>query len=233
MQRNYYSSTDELIDNFADYAVEILASTLKKREEISIVVPGGNTPRLYLPTLADRIKAQFFPWKRITITLSDERWINTDTEDSNEYLVKKYLLEHLPKAINFIGLKTAHASPSEALYEIQQRLKKISRPFALSVLGLGEDGHIASLFPGMTQKETDVATIDKHCIAAVKPPVAPSPRVSLSLAALAGSEQIILVVTGKKKRQLLDRITYDPEPRLPLVWLLRNSKSPINVFETD
>lgn len=233
IQRNQYPNIDKLANDFANYATEILSRTLERQETASLVIPGGNTPRLYLPTLANRLKAQPLPWKRISITLSDERWVDTDAEDSNEYWIKKLLLAQLPEEINFIGLKTtAHDTPSEAIPAIHQRLEKIHQPFTLTVLGLGEDGHIASLFPDMNTEETIEEITEQYCIA-INPPAAPSPRVSLSLAALASSEQIALVITGKAKRQLLNQISKFPDPRIPLVWLLQRCSSVVNVFETD
>ncbi len=107
-------------------------------------------------------------------------------------------------------------------------MDRLPLPVSLTVLGLGEDGHIASLFPGMDPKRLSA----RHCVA-VKPPIAPSRRISLSLAMLAQSEQIALVVTGESKRRLLDRLSSNPDPNLPVTWLLQSSQSPITVFETS
>ena len=71
-----------------------------------------------------------------------------------------------------------------------------------------------------------------HCVA-VAPPVAPSPRVSLSLKLLAESENIVLVVTGKTKRRLLNQFNEYPDPELPIVWLLQRTHATITVFETE
>ncbi len=227
MQRKYFSNIEKLANGFASFAAEILSDTLAKRETASLVVPGGNTPRFYLPALAD----QPLPWHRISITLSDERWVDTGSNESNEHLVRENFLAHLSENANFVGLKTLHSSPAAAVPDIHQRLQLIPQPFTLTVLGLGEDGHIASLFPGMRLNES-IAKTTEHCIA-VNPPIAPSPRVSLSLTTLAESEQIVLVVTGKPKQELLDRLTEKPDPGIPLVWLLRQSQSPVTIFETD
>lgn len=228
IQRNVYSNIDELAHGFADYATEILSTALKKQQLASLIVPGGNTPRAYLPALA----AKQLPWSRITITLSDERWVDTGSESSNEHLVKKHLLDHLPEKANFIGLKTWHDTPDEAITEIDQRLRKIPQPFTLTILGLGEDGHIASLFPGLKLQETPHNKTEQHCLA-VTPPIAPTPRVSLSLGVIAHSEQIILVATGRNKRQLLDELSKKPDPKIPLIWLLQCCQTPIVVFEND
>lgn len=225
MQRNYYAGIDQLAKGFADFAATALQNDLTKNQKASLVIPGGNTPRHYLPALANCALA----WDKITITLSDERWVDVHTDASNENLVTKHLLAHLSQDTNFVGLKTGHATPFDAVDEIHQRLDSIPQPFALTVLGLGEDGHVASLFPNMS---TDDQGTSLNCVAVDKP-IAPSPRMSLSLGLLAQSQHIALVVVGRAKRQLLDRLTEYSDPQIPLVWLLKRSQTPIMVFETD
>ncbi len=224
MHRRTYPNVSILAEGLADYAAEVLSTALVRQEKASLIVPGGSTPRIYLPALA----AKALPWRRIAITLSDERWVDTGSPDSNEHLVKTCLLDRLKEQPHFVGLKTSHEQPEAAIQEIQRRLKALPQPFTLTVLGLGEDGHIASLFPGLDLD--GIPKIAEYCLVAA-PPVAPSLRVSLSLEVLSRSERIALVVTGKTKRQLLDRIENYADPTLPLVWLLQHALSPITVHE--
>ncbi|MXS83463.1 6-phosphogluconolactonase [Nitrosomonas oligotropha] len=224
IQRRAFPDIESLSQGFADFAAATLRNTLSRKPQATLVVPGGNTPRHYLPALA---KCQL-PWDRITVTLSDERWVDVNDAQSNEHLVKQHMMNHLPANARFVGLKTDHDNPFDAIETIHQRLDKLPLPLSLTVLGLGEDGHIASLFPGMNPDLADT----HHCIA-VAPPVAPSLRVSLSLKLLAQSEQIVLVVTGESKRRLLDRLTTNPDKKIPMVWLLQRLNSAITVFETN
>ena len=224
IQRHCYLNITQLAESFADYAAEALNESLAKNPKATLVVPGGNTPRYYLPALAECN----VPWDKITITLSDERWVDVNDEASNERLVKKHLLAHLPNSTKFVGLKTRHGTPDEAVDSIQQRLDQLPQPFGLTVLGLGEDGHVASIFPGANPELASV----QHCFATDQP-IAPSPRVSLSLEALINSQHIALVVVGNAKRQLLDRLSKNPDPKIPLVWLMQRRQTPIMIFETD
>jgi len=224
LQRKVFPDIESLSQGFADFAATALQNTLSRKPQAAIVVPGGSTPRHYLPALA---KCKL-PWDRITVTLSDERWVDVNDDQSNEKLIKQHLLSHLPANTPFIGLKTAHDNPFDAIETLHQRLDSLPLPVGLTVLGLGEDGHIASLFPGMNP---DVLSTH-HCIA-VAPPIAPSLRMSLSLEMLASSEQIALVVTGEKKRRLLDRISEKPDVELPIVWLMQHTRLQVAVFETD
>lgn len=224
LQRKVYPDIEALSQGFADFAAAALQNTLRRKPQATLVVPGGNTPRHYLPALA---KCKL-PWDRITVTLSDERWVDTHDDQSNEKLIKQHLLAHLPANTLFTGLKTAHDNPFDAIETLHQRLDSLPLPVSLTVLGLGEDGHIASLFPGMNPDSLSA----HHCVA-VAPPIAPSLRVSLSLEMLASSEQIVLVMTGEGKRRLLDRVNEQSDPKLPIEWLLQHAQSVISVFETN
>ena len=224
MQRHVYPDIEQLSQAFADFAATALRNTLAQKQHATLVVPGGNTPRHYLPMLAKCA----LPWDRITVTLSDERWVDVGDEQSNERLVKQCLLNHLPPDTPFVGLKTQHDNPFDAIEAIHQRLDKLPLPLSLTVLGLGEDGHIASLFPGMNP---DLLSTH-HCVV-VAPPIAPSLRISLSLKMLVESEHIALVVTGKSKRRLLDQLNEYPDPKLPILWLLQRAHVSITVFEVD
>ena len=153
---------------------------------------------------------------------------DVNDDQSNERLVKQYLMQHLLEHARFVGLKTAHDNPFDAIETLHQRLDSLPLPVSLTVLGLGEDGHIASLFPGMNPDSLSA----HHCIA-VAPPIAPSLRISLSLKLLASSERIVLVVAGESKRRLLDQISENPDSKLPVVWLLQRTPSPVTFFEAD
>jgi 6-phosphogluconolactonase len=224
IERRFYNSMHELSAAFADFAASILRDALMQNNNASLVVPGGQTPRDYLPALA----RQALPWERVYITLSDERWVETQADASNERLVRSYLLKDKAEKAHFIGLKTPHTHPSEALVTVHERLCQLPRPFNLTVLGLGEDGHIASLFPGMTPDQDT-----PYLCQAAEPPFAPSSRISLTLPVLASSCHIALVVTSIAKRQLLNRLINHPDPLIPFVQLVQQCQSPITIFETN
>jgi 6-phosphogluconolactonase len=225
IQRHYCANLNQLAADFTDYSATILRDALAKHRKISLVVPGGNTPRHYLPLLG----RQALRWQDVVVTLSDERWVDASTAASNERLINQHFLAYMPEPADFVGLKTDHDKPEQAIETVNRRLVNTPIPFNLTVLGLGEDGHIASLFPGM---DPDIES-DFLCVA-VEPPVAPSPRISLSLPLLARSRNIIIVVTGATKRQLINELTRSaPDQKIPFVWLMLHSHSPIIIFETD
>lgn len=222
IKRHSFDNLASLSEALAQSATITLHNAIKQHDQASLVVPGGHTPIAYLPRLAQ----MDLPWQDVFVTLSDERWVEPTSEQSNERLVRAYFLQHMPQQPHFIALKTEHSHPDQAVTDINSRLHKLPLPFNLIILGLGADGHIASLFPGMA---LDVNSPSLCQVAT--PPAAPSLRISLSLRALLNSERIVIVITGREKRQLVDRLIQSPDPNIPFVRLMQSK--PIELFETN
>ncbi len=221
-ERHAFSDLSLLSEALAQSVTVTLRNAIERYGKASLVVPGGHTPVVYLPRLAQ----MDLPWQQVFITLSDERWVEPTSEQSNERLVREHFLQHMQQQPHFIALKTGHIHPDQAVTDIDARLAELPQPFSLVILGLGEDGHIASLFPGMALNP-DTTSL---CQTAT-PPAAPSLRISLSLHALINSDRIILVITGKEKRQLIDRLIESPDQNIPFVRLMQFK--PVELFETD
>ena len=222
IDRHYFQDLRELGDSVAQHAASSLLDTLTQKNKVSLVLPGGQTPRIYLPQL----RQQNLPWQRIYLTLSDERWVAATDSRSNEKLLHEQFLRKIQFPPHFIPLKTAHLQPDEAIDTIDTRLATMPLPFDLTLLGMGEDGHIASLFPGMMLNMDDT-----HLCQVATPPVAPSLRISLSFRVLAESRQILFVILGKNKRQLLDHLITSTDTTIPFVKLLRHRS--VIIFESD
>ena len=116
--------------------------------------------------------------------------------------------------------------PEAALSIVDAHLAAMSVPFDLAILGIGEDGHIASLFPGMPLDSQGT-----HLCQVAAPPVAPSLRISLSFRALIEARQIAFVIIGENKRQLLDHLLSSMDAAIPFVKLLQHRS--VTVFESD
>lgn len=220
--RHAFSDLPSLSEALAQSAAVTLRKAIEQHGQVSLVVPGGHTPAAYLPRLAQ----MDLPWRQVFVTLSDERWVEPTSEQSNERLVRTHFLQHIQPAPRFIPLKTECAHPDQAITSLNERLSGLPLPFSLVILGLGADGHIASLFPGMVLDENSTSLCQP-----ATPPAAPSLRISLSLRALINSSRIVLVITGKEKRQLVDRLTASPDPAIPFVRLMQSR--PVELFETD
>lgn len=224
LERRQYENINELSTAVANFAADRLCKALQQNDIASLVIPGGNTPKFYLPALA-RLPVN---WQNVIITLSDERWVDTHSQDSNEFLVRSCFLNYMDSEARFISLKTTHDHPSLALLTINDRLSQLSLPIDLTILGLGEDGHIASLFSDQSTKSSS------HSLCEVSvPPIAPSIRISLSFSLLASSHHIIIVVTGQNKRKRLEQLIDSRDYRIPFVRLVQQTHSPIIIFESN
>ncbi len=159
--------------------------------EPSLVLPGGSTPRAFLARLAQ----EDLDWERVWITLTDERWVSPHDPRSNERQVRELLFGG-GSSPRFVGLVRDVASPEEAVADYSADLQAFPRPFDVVVLGMGEDGHVASLFPGDIGPLPGSAS-EVDCV--VKRPLALEPRLSLTLSALLDTQRIVLMLHGEKK----------------------------------
>lgn len=193
------------------------------RGRASLALSGGRTPRALFPLLA----GEDVPWRRVHLTLTDERWVDAGDRDSNERLVRDWLLAGLVPAPQFTGLKTPAPSPLEAIAQCEARLEAVPRPFDAVFLGLGPDGHIASLFPGgegwLNAPGRVAAT-----------PGADHPRMSLTPRALLDSRAIHLLLSGAdKKRALRAARAPGPVTDLPLRLILHQDAVPVRLYIAD
>lgn len=197
----------------ASRAAAILDDAVAERGRAVLALSGGSTPKLYLPA----VDSAFSHWGQVEAFLTDERWVPVDHPDSNEALVRGLL----PR-VHLTGLVNEAANPQAGLAETRGRLAALPEPWDLALLGMGEDGHIASLFPGTGAAEDT----DSYCTAVSDAML--HPRLSLSAKALARFHHRLLVITGDQKRELLARASQD---RLPVSLLLQNENQ-LEVFSS-
>lgn len=211
-------------------AVEIartLRAAIAARGRASLVVSGGRTPAL----MFNRLSLQDLAWAQVSITLADERWVEADAVGSNERLVRAELLRNKAVDAHFIGLKSAAHTAARGAAEIWGRLARVARPWDLVLLGMGDDGHTASLFPTSAAIVTalDVA-LPPACIA-MRAPVAPYDRLSLNMAALLETRRIVLHIQGATKWQVYQKAQLaGATVALPIRAVLRQSVVPVEVY---
>ncbi len=193
----------------ADRLATALTHALARHPTTVLMVPGGRTATAVLPVLA----GTELPWRRVIITLADERCLPTSHPDSNEGLVRRLLgprLEGGAAAATLAGLYRPDETPARAAL----RLGALPRPFGAVLLGMGEDGHIASLFPG------DPANADPGPMALVQRP--DHPRLTWTPQFLTDTRALVLAFAGATKAALLERALADGLPAdLPVRHVLR------------
>lgn len=198
---------------------ERLSDAVVERGRAAMVVTGGSTPG----PVYDALSKIDLPWKAVWITLSDERWLPPDHPDSNERLVRDRLLRGKATAAHLAPLKTDEATPAEACEAIDARVAALPRPFDVVLLGMGSDGHIASLFPG----DAALDPVKAASVVAVNRPGAAgsAQRLSLSLSALTDTRWIALVLRGADK---LERLR--APAGTPVAALLAQDLAPVEAF---
>ena len=213
--------------NLAAAIAARLADGLSRRPLASLVVSGGSTPYPMYVQLAQHQ----LDWSRVQITLADERWVSIDDADSNERQVRDSLLRNEAAAARFIGLKNDASRPADGAAGAWAALVGMPRPFDALVLGMGEDGHTASLFPGGAELAAGLdARARPECIA-VQPAEAAHARLSLNLAALLQSRRIFIQIIGALKWRVYEKArAAGPSEDMPIRAILRQSTAPVAVY---
>lgn len=194
-----FDSAQEAAAEMAAQIVVALRLGIAWRGKGSLAVAGGRTPVPLFRALSDAE----LDWRQVGITLTDERWVPEDHPGSNAALVRRELLAGRAGSARFVPLHDASPSAADAASNVWNMLGALARPFDAVVLGMGEDGHFASLFPGDPGLSAALDPEAEPACVAMHAPVQPHERISLNLAALLQARRLFLFVTGSAKRELL------------------------------
>jgi 6-phosphogluconolactonase len=206
--------------------VDLLSMAIEQHGSASLVVSGGRTPKDFFHLLSQEL----LDWSKVTVTLADERWVDADHKDSNEKLVQENLLINEAYVARFVALKNSATSAQAGETSIDQDLSAIGR-FTLVILGMGDDGHTASLFPGSEALNMGLDMESGRQCLAVQPLDAPHERMSMTLPRLLDSEQIIVHIRGENKSKVLAMADAgDDRFELPIRAVLQQTKTPVSVY---
>jgi len=200
-QLNDFDSREQLDESLADNISQILKSAIALKGKASIAVSGGSTPKGFFKALSNKD----IDWKKVTITLADERWVDINSDDSNTRLVHENLLVNKASAAKFFHLKQGAELCEETLADLNLAANNALLPLDVVILGMGEDGHTASLFPCSDQIKQGLDVTNETSIMKVEPKTAPHQRITFSFAALKESKNVFLHLCGDNKKQVLDQ----------------------------
>jgi 6-phosphogluconolactonase len=221
-----YPNAEELTSRLASSIAAGLKSALDARGLASLVVSGGHSP----VKLFEKLRVQPLDWSRVCIGLVDERWVEPTDENSNEKLLRDHLLRDAAAAARFAGLKNAAPSPELGAASAWESYARVPRPFDVIVLGMGDDGHTASLFPNSPDLKSALDPASTPGCVGMRSPTAPQARISLNLAALLDSRRIILYVVGDAKwRTYTAAMQPGPAQDMPIRAVLRQQQTPVEV----
>jgi 6-phosphogluconolactonase len=196
----------ELAARCAETIASALDLALAERDRAQVALAGGETPKAtYL-----RLGQEHLPWERVDVLLGDERWVSAEDPASNARMLRETLLAQPPaQAARLHPVPTDLASPAEGVAAYESILRRLcgGEPPVLDLvlLGLGDDGHTASLFPGTA------AAAERQRLVSVGEGKG-LPRITLTAPVLSAARQVVFLVSGAGKRQALGRLLDPEEP---------------------
>ncbi|WEN15634.1 6-phosphogluconolactonase [Rhodanobacter sp. AS-Z3] len=212
----------------AERIADRLRAALNERGHATLAVSGGSTPK----NLFERLSRETLDWGRVQITLVDERWVPETDERSNARLVQSLLLQHAAANATFVPLYTGDATPEAGLATADARIAALALPFDAVVLGMGDDGHTASFFPGGDHL-AEALDLDRSArVLPMHAEGAGEPRITLTLATLLETRSLYLLVSGAKKRDLLAdaRLGLGAARDYPVRAVLTQQRVPVAVY---
>ncbi|HUZ12828.1 MAG TPA: 6-phosphogluconolactonase [Caulobacteraceae bacterium] len=211
----------------ADAAAQALLARLSAPGPKRLMVTGGRGAG----PVYDRLADADIDWPGVTAALSDERFVAADSGLSNERQVRERLIRSRAAPLRFVPLKGPGPTPEDDAVRAEPLIRALL-PFDAGLLGMGEDGHVGSLFP-QTPGLSAALDVDgeRLVIGVAEAGLAPFvPRISLTGRALFDARLVVLLIGGEAKRALVERVERDPAFAPPVGALLRQRKAPVRVI---
>jgi len=220
----FYSAnnSESLASDLCQCIGKILTEAIRKKGRASMAVSGGSTPI----GLFKEFSLSSIDWTKIDLTLTDDRWVDAKNPDSNELLVRTHLIKNKAVQVNFIPLKNDAKTAKEGQIYSEKMLRKITLPFDVVVLGMGTDGHTASLFPCSDELPEAMNLKNSNYLISTSPKTAPYQRLSLTARVIFDSKNVFLHLNGSSKLHTLESaMEYKDPNKMPIYKFLKNGLS--------
>jgi 6-phosphogluconolactonase len=226
IDRRTFADRPTLATELAESIAERIRTAIAERGAAAIAVSGGSTPGRFFQALG---KTKDIAWDKVVVTLVDERWVDETSERSNAGLVNEKMLQGPAAIARFFPLYSGGAEPDEAqIAKTNALMAELPASFAAVILGMGNDGHTASFFPG--GDTLSEALTSEGPTLAIRAPGAGEPRVTFTLPRLLQTDGLYLHIEGDEKARVLDIALGDgPVEDMPIRAVLR-SGAPISVY---
>ena len=197
----YGSNSAESLDIDLSLRIgQLLTQSISENGCASIAVSGGRSPI----GLFEKLSKINLDWSKVELTLVDERWVDAKNENSNELVVRKHLIQNQATQVKFFPIKNSAKNSKEEQVLHEQVLQKIKLPFDVIILGMGEDGHTASLFPCCKELTQAMDPNNQQKCIVTKPKNAPYERISLTFSTISQAKKLILHLCGSSKLQTFE-----------------------------
>lgn len=221
----HFTDGDAAAADLATRIASLLSEAIAARGTASLALSGGRSPKPVLEALARTP----LDWSKIVVTLVDERWVAPDAPDSNERLLRDTLLTGPAAAARFVPMKNDAADAYAGQPAVEAAFAAIPWPLDIVLLGMGEDGHTASLFPAAAELADGLSSTARTI--AVTPPAAPHQRLSLTASAILAARHIFLQISGDAKKAVYAQALEDgPVETLPIRLALLQAQTPVEVW---
>lgn len=195
-----WDDSTTLARELADQVASRLRQSIEARGSALMVVSGGRTPVAFFQALSGLA----LHWEQVTVLPSDERWVPADSDQRNSRLIRQHLLQGVASCARLIDLVEAgDQSPEQSADQASGRLYRLDWPADVVVLGMGEDGHTASLFPDAPELAMALAD-DAAPVLVTTPPSQSTVRLTLSARVMSGAAMTVLLLQGEAKRAALE-----------------------------
>ena len=216
----------ELIDTLSSKIIANLEEAILHKGSASLLVSGGSTPK----PLFEKLSSFDIPWEKVKNKHRDERWIDKNHKDSNEKLVRDSLLVNFAKKAKFISMYQEYINIEDAQDVCSNIYEKELFPFDVLILGMGNDGHTASLFPNNIKLKEALETTKGFCIC-MKPDTAPYERMSLTKTAILSATNIYLHFEGVEKQDVYKKVLEGASSNdMPVSAIIKQKKKKIEVY---
>jgi len=205
--------------------INALHRRLETGDSAAVVVSGGTTPAPVYSYMAHKE----LDWHRVHVLLSDERWVPADHPDSNEKMLRDALARSRASFAHIAPYFDATQSPEDRCSELETEFQDLPLPFTSLLLGMGDDGHFASLFPDADNLQSALDLQSSRSFLPVDTGSSPHRRLTMTLSGLLHCDEILLLISGAEKRAVLEQAA-DPRSELPIAHLLRQMRTPVDVF---
>jgi len=228
IQSHTFPNPTALAQALAQAVADDLRAALAARDFASLALSGGNTPKAFMQALA----LQALDWARVAVTLVDERWVPESNLRSNAALVKANLLDGPAAMARFVPLYRAVPQPEDALAEVERALQAMPLPFDALVLGMGNDGHTASFFPGGDRLAEALDPAGKARVLPMRAPGAGEPRITLTLPPIVAARALYLHIEGADKQRVLAQALsgQGQGAAYPIGSVLRHAPAPVRIY---
>lgn len=233
IQEYFYESREALTIDLTRFCLEQIKQGLESNDAVSMLLSGGSTPKALYENLAQQADVE---WSKVTAALVDERWVDADHKGSNETFLKNSFASEHTTSLTVQSMKTAHVSAVDAENDVEKSYLNLPDTWCFTLLGMGPDSHTASLFP-LAQKlnaalDLNRANLTTSLIANQSEVTGElTERMTLTLRGILNAEKVILLITGKEKREVYEAAKDASDvTTCPIAAVLQQSEKDVHVF---